>query len=175
MGSTGSQPLRRTRAAARRRYSSAYGGPARYTRRTRSSDSGGVATAPTVRGDGTAVPLDGVRRARPPWLGALRRAGDVREPRGIARRDDERRARLRVPGHRTAGPLRGDDRVPAAGSLPRVEVAQALPDAVPERPALLRGAGREDPRRRRRGARASGRRGAGDAQAEGAWRHNDHR
>src|SRR5439155_1196907 len=79
-----------------------------------------------------------LRRARPPWLRALRRAGDVRQSRRRAGRDDKRRARRRLPCHRAARPLCRDDRVPAAGTLPRVEVpAASEPTLQVSVPSLL--------------------------------------
>ena len=106
----------------------------------------------------------GVRRARARRLGALRGPGDVSEPGRRARRARERRADGRLPDHGSAGLLRRVDRVRARGTVPRVEVAQALPRPVPRRGCVLRGARRPDPRRRRRGAPA-GRR-AGDRPLE---------
>ena len=59
-------------------------------------------------------------------------------------------------------------------ALPRVEVAEALPRDLPERGRLLRGARGQDPRRRRRGARAPRRQGDRRADPEGARRDHDH-
>ena len=59
--------------------------------------------------------------------------------------------------------------------LPRVEVAEDLPLALPRPGRVLRGAGRPDPRRGRRGARARPRPRARDAPPEGARRDHDHR
>ena len=68
-----------------------------------------------------------------------------------------------------------DDRLPPDGLLPRIEVAQALPELVPQRGRLLRGARRADPGRHRRRARAARRPGTDHARAEGARRDHDHR
>ena len=53
-----------------------------------------------------------------------------------------------------AGLLTRDDRVPARRALPRVEIAEDLPLALPRPGRVLRGARGPDPRRCGRGARA---------------------
>ena len=72
--------------------------------------------------------------------------------------------------------LHRHDRVPARRALPRVEVAEDLPRALPRRGRVLRGARGAHPRRRG-GRRSSCRRDGrdGDAEAEGPRRHHDRR
>src|SRR5919204_82399 len=105
----------------------------------------------------------------------LRRPRDLRQPRRRARGDDERRAHRRLPRHRAARHVRRNDRILAAGALPRIEVAQALPRPLPRGRSVLRGARGPDPRRRGGGARAADGEGAGDAETEGARRDLDRR
>ncbi len=62
-----------------------------------------------------------------------------------------------------------------AGPVPRVEVAEAVPQRLQERRGVLRGARSPDPRRDRRGARAARRGRANRARAEGPRRDHDHR
>src|SRR5206468_3779185 len=85
------------------------------------------------------------------------------------------RADRGLPRHRSAGPVRRDDRVLAGAALHRVEVAQALPQRVPRPGRVRRGARGQDPRRRGRGAPARRGQGSRHAPPEGARRDHDHR
>ena len=64
----------------------------------------------------------------------------------------------------------GNGKACSFSSLPRIEVAQAVPERVPQRGTFLRGARGEGSRRRCESARDPSRESARIAYAEGAWR-----